>query len=35
LPAGCITDETEAIVAAACYEKYRRSGSPQVNDLLL
>jgi hypothetical protein len=35
LPAGCITDETEAIVAAACYEKYRRSGSPQDNDLLL
>jgi len=35
LPAGCITDETEAMVAAACYEKYRRSGSPQVSDLLL
>jgi hypothetical protein len=35
LPAGCITDETEAMVAAACYEKYRRSGSPPVNDLLL
>lgn len=35
LPAGCITDETEAMVAAACYEKYRRSGSPQVSELLL
>jgi hypothetical protein len=35
LPAGCITDETEAAVAAACYEKYRRSGSPQVSELLL
>jgi hypothetical protein len=35
LPAGCISDETEAMVAAACYEKYRRSGSPQVSELLL
>ena len=33
LPQGCITDETEAMVAAACYAKYRRDGSPQVKSL--